>query len=121
MKKSLWFTGLVIMMAACGGHNDVVSTNPPPPPPPPPPPTGVHIAIVDFAFQSDTVTAKVGELISWTNTATDIHTVTSDSAVFDSGPLQAQTSFTVSFAKAGTYTYHCALHPTMTGSITVTP
>jgi len=27
----------------------------------------------------------------------------------------------ISFASAGTFTYHCTIHPSMTGSVTVTP
>lgn len=120
MKTNALKIGMVILAAACGGNNGIVGTNPPPPPPPPPV-GGIHVSIVDYEYRSDTVTASIGELISWTNTATQPHTVTSDSAIFDSGALLPATSFTVSFAKAGTYTYHDNLYPAMTGTITVTP
>jgi len=121
MKTNVLKVGLVILAAACGSSNNgIVGTNPPPPPPPPPV-GGVHVAIVDYAFRSDTVTAHIGELISWTNTATQNHMAVSDSSVFDSGVILPGGSYTVSFSKTGTYTYHCILHPTMTGTITVTP
>jgi plastocyanin len=119
MKLNVWKIGLVILATACGSKD--VAGYVPPPPPPPPPVSGVHIAIVDYAYRSDTVTASIGELISWTNTASQFHTATSDSAVFDSGVIQPGASYTVSFAKAGTYTYHDNLFPTMTATITVSP
>ena len=50
------------------------------------------------------------------------HTVTSDSSgLFSSGQLQPRSVFSFTFTTPGTYTYHCSNHPTMVGSIIVTP
>jgi plastocyanin len=41
---------------------------------------------------------------------------------FDDGvasPTQSDGTYSRTFAAAGTYTYHCTVHPSMTGTITV--
>lgn len=50
------------------------------------------------------------------------HTVTQDGAspTFNHS-FGGGTTFTFTFTTAGTYTYHCSIHPTMVGSITVNP
>jgi plastocyanin len=45
--------------------------------------------------------------------------VTSDDGQFDSGVLMPGDSYTVMFKGQGTITYHCAIHPSMRGSVTV--
>jgi hypothetical protein len=45
--------------------------------------------------------------------------VTADDGSFDSGTLNPGASFSQTFSTAGTFTYHCAIHPRMTGTIVV--
>ena len=49
------------------------------------------------------------------------HTVTADSGLFASGQIQPRSAFNFTFTNPGTYTYHCSNHPSMVGSIVVTP
>ncbi len=49
------------------------------------------------------------------------HHLHEDNGLFDSGVLPPQGRFTFKFTAAGTYTYHCTIHPGMVGTITVTP
>jgi plastocyanin len=49
------------------------------------------------------------------------HHLVSNTGVFDSGAIGAGGSYTFTFASAGSYPYHCSIHPTMTGTITITP
>jgi plastocyanin len=49
------------------------------------------------------------------------HHLVSDTGVFDSGVFAPGTSFTFTFATTGTYAYHCSIHPTMVGTVTITP
>ena len=50
------------------------------------------------------------------------HTITSDTqGAFDSGSLAPGATFEHTFTTAGTYHYHCSIHPTMTGVIVVNP
>ena len=48
-----------------------------------------------------------------------IHTITADDISFNSGNIIPRATFEHTFATAGTYTYHCSIHPTMRGTITV--
>jgi plastocyanin len=50
-----------------------------------------------------------------------IHTINADDLSFLSGNLTPGRSFEHTFAAPGTYAYHCSIHPTMRGTITVTP
>ena len=51
-----------------------------------------------------------------------IHNIASDDGVsFVSGNIQPGGSFQHTFTAAGTYNYHCNIHPTMRGTLTVTP
>lgn len=71
----------------------------------------------------------IGGTVNWTNDDNTIHTVTqgeppsetsSDSEPqFDSGFIQAGTTFEHTFAEPGTVDYYCTLHPWMTGKVTV--
>jgi predicted lipoprotein with Yx(FWY)xxD motif/plastocyanin len=78
-----------------------------------------QVSIVDFNFQPGTVTVPVGTTITWTNHGQTGHTTTSDSGAWDSSTLQPGQTFQFTFNQPGTFTYHCKIHPFMTGSITV--
>jgi len=89
----------------------------------------VTISIINGAFNPSssvhfspaTVTLVIGvnNTVTWINNDYTIHTVTSDSGIFGSGLLNNGNSWTYTFTKAGTYGYHCAIHPFMTGEIIV--
>lgn len=51
-----------------------------------------------------------------------VHQIASDDGAFaTSGPLGSGATYSVTLTKAGTYGYHCAIHPAMVGTITVAP
>ena len=77
--------------------------------------------IADFSFSPATVTVPAGTTVTWRNTGSVRHTVTADDGSFDSGSLSGRDSFSRAFTTAGTYAYHCAIHPQMVGSVVVTP
>lgn len=79
----------------------------------------VDVSVQDFAFNDATLTVNVGDTVHWTNDGAVIHTVTSDTALFDSGIMNPTDEFTFTFASAGTYNYVCNIHLAMTGSVTV--
>jgi plastocyanin len=54
-------------------------------------------------------------------TAKTTHHLVSDTGLFDSGLLEVGHTFTFTFAASGSYSYHCSIHPTMVGTITITP
>nr|BAJ19084.1 putative copper-binding protein [Streptomyces sp. SANK 62799] len=75
--------------------------------------------IEGFRFVPQSVTVSVGDSVRWINNDNADHTTTSDGPSWDSGVLTPGRSFTRVFATRGTFTYHCAIHPSMTGTITV--
>ena len=77
-----------------------------------------------FAFSPATITIKVGTTVTWTNMTATPHTVTSDDGKsFDSGisnPISASGgTFSHAFMTAGTFAYHCQIHPFMKAMIIV--
>jgi plastocyanin len=83
--------------------------------------TGAAVSIKDFSFDPATLTAKVGQEVTWTNTGSAAHTVTFDTGGVDSGSLSAGATFKHTFDAAGTFTYHCSIHSSMKGTVTVAP
>ncbi len=80
----------------------------------------VQVTIQNFAFSPKTLTVAPGTTIMWTNKDSAPHTVTSDSgSTLASGDLSQGKSYTHTFTKAGTYAYHCAIHPFMHGTVIV--
>jgi YVTN family beta-propeller protein len=77
------------------------------------------VSISGFAFAPETITVSPGQPITWTNMDAVAHTTTSDHGAWDSGSLAPGASFTAALTDPGTYTYHCAIHPFMTGTVVV--
>ena len=81
----------------------------------------VTAGIKDFEFDPTAVTAKVGDVITWTNNGPAGHTVTVDSApACDTGTVAAGATGSLTFSVAGTYPFHCKIHSSMKGTITIT-
>jgi plastocyanin len=71
-------------------------------------------------FTPNPIRITVGDRVSWTNSAGVTHTSTSDTGAWDTGTIApGTTSSAVLFTTAGTFAYHCAIHPSMTGSVIV--
>jgi len=78
------------------------------------------VNIADMAFSPSTLTISVGDTVTWTNNDSVAHTVVStDNGPLNSGNLNKSASYSYTFTQAGTYTYKCSYHPSMTGTITV--
>lgn len=82
--------------------------------------TGTAVTIKEFSFDPATLTAKVGQEVTWTNSGGVAHTVTFDTGGVDSGNLSPGSTFKHTFAAAGTFTYHCNIHAAMQATLTVT-
>lgn len=83
--------------------------------------TGASVAIANMAFSPATLTVKAGTAITFTNSDGATHTATSDATGFNTGDIGYGASKSITITTAGTYTYHCNYHPSMTGTITVNP
>ena len=77
------------------------------------------VEIKDFKYNPDPITAKVGDVISWTNGDSVPHTATLDEGDCGTEQLSQGASGGLTFTEAGTYTYHCAVHSNMKGTITI--
>lgn len=82
--------------------------------------TVVEASVGGFAWGS--VTAKVGDVVTWTNgddaphkLAFDDGTCTMPANIAGGGGMQSLT-----FSQAGTFAFHCTIHGQMPGSITIT-
>lgn len=82
-------------------------------------PPANEVFIQGMSFVPNVITVAAGTTIKWTNKDAISHTVTSNTALFDSGSLAPGKTFTYTFAAAGTYSYYCVIHPTMVASVTV--
>lgn len=80
------------------------------------------VNIRDNSFQPASLQIQAGDTVIWTHIGTAQHTVTSDGGSFTSSPnLSPGDAHTVTFPAAGNFSYHCAFHSNMTGSISVQP
>lgn len=80
----------------------------------------VGVNIAGFTFDPATVTVRVGEVVTWTNSDAVSHSATGDGGSFDTGILSAgRTSSPMRFGAAGTYPYHCRIHSAMHGTVVV--
>jgi plastocyanin len=72
-----------------------------------------------FAFSPKSITVQVGDTVRWHNesSASEGHTVTGDG--LDSGTFHQGDDYAFKFSHAGTFSYICALHPSMKGKVTV--
>ena len=133
MRRREFVTALSGMLAvvACGESAGPAEQPAEPPPPPPPPPgavpgANVTVNIEDNAFvdpnggrnENSEVTIRSGETVGWRHVGANPHTVTSTDVPsgarpFDSGTMSHDATFTVTPTVPGTYTYHCATHPSI--------
>ncbi|WP_337314122.1 cupredoxin domain-containing protein [Candidatus Aeolococcus gillhamiae] len=80
------------------------------------------ITIKNFAFGPATLHVSTGTTVTWTNSDSTTHTTAADKSAaqqWDSGNLTPNTSYAVTFAKPGTYSFHCTIHNYMTGTVVV--
>lgn len=119
--------GLTIMGAGCAASAPAPQNYQTPAAPTPAavaparqPSANTAIAITNFSFQPADITIKTGTTITFTNNDSAPHTITADDASFDSGRLATGATFEHTFTQIGKVSYHCAIHSSMRGTITVT-
>lgn len=81
---------------------------------------GLFVRVIDFGYQPGTITAAVGEEITFFNAGAAPHTVTDTNGAFDSGIFQSGESYRFVADEVGVFTIFCTLHPQMTASLVVT-
>ena len=81
--------------------------------------TVVEASVGGFAWGS--VTAKVGDVVTWTNGDSAPHKLAFDDGTCTmDGNIAGGGSRSLTFSKAGTFKFHCTLHGQMPGEITIT-
>jgi len=80
----------------------------------------VAVDIRNFAFAPKALTVRAGTRVVWTNRDDEPHLVVSAGHQFASSQaLDTSDSYAVTFDHPGTYSYYCAIHPMMVGTIIV--
>ncbi len=131
-KTSVWlaFLGAALALSACSSSTPTSPTQygggmqmpaPVATATPAPASGSTRVTISGFAFSS--LTVAVGSNVTWTNADSAAHTATADSSSafqWDTGNIApGATSAPIQFNQAGTFTYHCSVHPSMHGTIVV--
>ncbi len=119
-------TGAVILATvAIASCNSSTPTTPTPSPTPTPAAADVTITISGMndaqSFSPNPGTIQVGKTVAWHNADSTTHTATSNTAGgFDTGGIApGGTSAPIRMNTAGSFGYHCSIHPTMVGTLNV--
>jgi plastocyanin len=107
---------LALGLAACGSSSDMTTSTPTPSPQ-----TATINATPSLAFTPSAVTIAPGGTVTFAFGSVG-HSVAFDTGTNPPGDItgvNANTSISRTFAAAGTYNFHCTIHPAMTGSVTV--
>lgn len=79
--------------------------------------SGSRVSIRNFSFTPKTLTIHRGQSVTWVwRSGSTSHNVTGSHL---HSRTQSRGSYTVRFTRAGTYSYHCTIHPFMTGKVVV--
>jgi len=78
------------------------------------------VTIKDFTFGPDPVTIRAGQTVAWTNADSAAHEPALLDGSCDTGPIAKGLTKAIVFSQAGTYRYHCVIHPSMTATVEVT-
>ena len=137
--RLLFASILLGVTAGCSSNTTGTSTSNAPPPTPTSNDIGITIGAetkTTTAFSPNPKTVALGGAanvtLRWINediTGGDYmngsavsHEIASDNGAFATSPiLGGNATYSISLSTAGTYNYHCMIHPNMVGTITVTP
>jgi plastocyanin len=116
------FLATFVAVSACGsnGANGLGAT--PTAPTVPPRQVTVDVAEINgpYSFYPSPVMVQADQTVVWRNDDTVTHHVVFDTGSIDTGTLAPGTLSQPMAIRAGTWSYHCSIHPTMVGSVTIT-
>jgi plastocyanin len=117
-----------IVLVALLGFSVACSSSSPSTPSPVPSTSGSSVAasivtgastMTTTAYTPNPITVAVGGTVTWTNNDSTTHTSTANGGAWNSGSIAPGGKFTMTFSAAGSFPYHCSIHPGMVGTVTV--
>jgi plastocyanin len=125
--RLVFVSAFVVLAIGCSGNYSSPTPAPSPAPSPVSPSPSVPSAVVTIprgaealgrsAYNPAELTVDVGTTVTWTNTDVVSHTSTSDTNGWNSGTIAPGGQFSFTVPSAGTFSYHCAIHPGMVGTV----
>src|ERR1044071_8478606 len=79
----------------------------------------IAVKITATGFSPKSVTINQGDIVKWTNSDKVNHQLVANNGAFASHILKAGDTYSFTFNAAGTYRYHDALKPSLTGTVVV--
>jgi plastocyanin len=79
----------------------------------------ITATVQDFLFRPARLEIAAGTTVVWINKGQVAHTVSAEDGSFDSGSIEPEERRSLTFLRAGTFTFHCTPHPFMMGIIVV--
>lgn len=88
------------------------------------PDTSGAAAVVSAGIEGNTflpasISAKVGDVITWTNSDGVAHGIQVDDGPRCTGAIAGRGTGSTTFSEAGTFPFHCFVHPSMKGTFTI--
>ena len=124
--RQIWSIGIVVATCVAGsactrsrnGNNSGLLG---PTPPAAPDVLRIDVAEINgpYSFYPSPATVRSGQIIVWRNWDAVTHHVVFDNGSVDTGTLAAGTLSQPITIGVGNRSYHCAIHPSMVGSIAV--
>jgi plastocyanin len=84
-------------------------------------PGSAEITIQDHSFTPSALTVPKGTVVTWVNKDESSHEIVGSDDRIQSPELDTGDKFTWTFSEPGKFTYKCPIHPTMLGTVDVTP
>ena len=76
----------------------------------------------NLSYSPNPMNVSVGTTVRFFNADSVVHTATQNQGLFDTSLLApGSTSAPITLTTAGSFGFHCARHPSMVGTINVTP
>lgn len=94
---------VLLLLAGCGGA----------------PPRAHSVAIRGFQYLPATLTVAKGDTVVWSNEDIVPHTATAREQRLDTRTIESRQSARFTATQSGSYTYICAFHPSMKGTLIV--
>lgn len=79
----------------------------------------VSAGIEGNAFLPASISAKVGDVITWTNSDGVAHGIQVDDGPRCTGAIAGRGTGSTTFSEAGAFPFHCFVHPSMKGTFTI--